>query len=173
MLDCIVLASMSTSFLTHTYKNIMTDLQQKLYFYTISSYCIGLPLRPTTFCTTVLSYLKCKIIGISEYDRKLLYNNKNKKYTSPFTPVTKKCLRSLHFLQREYHIKIMCLFSIFLDFNKLPIEQRMRYFKELIVRQRRIETNMHHVYCMYRFPLFFLRDDCPCRVSVSLRVPKL
>ena len=30
---------------------------------------IGLPLRPTTFCTTLLSHLKCKIIGISEYDR--------------------------------------------------------------------------------------------------------
>ena len=47
-------------------------LQQKqvvqlLRVHIISS--IGLPLRPTTFCTTLLSYLKCQIIGISEYDR--------------------------------------------------------------------------------------------------------
>ena len=47
------------------------DNKQKLYnFYAYILFLhIGLPLRrPTTFCTTLLSYLKCKIIGISEYD---------------------------------------------------------------------------------------------------------
>ena len=53
-----------------SYNNIMHDLQQKLYnFYACILFLLCLPLRPTTFCTTLLSYLKCKIIGISEYDR--------------------------------------------------------------------------------------------------------
>ena len=48
-------------------KRFTTKVVQLLRVHIISS--IGLPLRPTTFCTTLLSYLKCKIIGISEYDR--------------------------------------------------------------------------------------------------------
>ena len=49
------------------YDRFTTKVVQLLRVHIISS--IGLPLRPTTFCTTLLSYLKCKIIGISEYDR--------------------------------------------------------------------------------------------------------
>ena len=49
------------------YARFTTKVVQLLRVHIISS--ISLPLRPTTFCTTLLSYLKCKIIGISEYDR--------------------------------------------------------------------------------------------------------